>query len=216
VNVGRRAFVVAISFAVVARADAPDAGEPRESLDQAKLDALLADVAKARRSIKSLRASLTQERKMTLLATTIKSTGQLAFVAPDRLRWELEPPDDVVYFVGPEGLAYRTKTQTTSVPAQGANVGRALSDLRALVGGDLGSLRDRYVLSATRTASEVEISGAAKDPKTASVRAWVLTLDKTLTLPVRARLVEGKSDTIDVVFSGATLNPEIDPKTMRP
>lgn len=194
---------------------APVPGDAREKLEGAKLDPLLADVAKARKAIRTLRASFVQERKLTLLATTVKSTGELAFVAPDRLRWELAPPDDVVYLIGPEGLSYRTRSSKATVPSSGANIAKALADLRALLGGDLGLLRDRYVLTGSKGPNDVEIAGTAKD-KTASVRAFTLVLDKTLVLPVKAKLVEGKSDTIEITFSNAQVNVPIDPATMRP
>lgn len=187
--------------------------EPREALDDAKLDALLADIAKARAGVKTLRADFVQERRLALLATTVKSTGKLAFVAPDRLRWELAPPDDVVYWIGPEGLSYKTRSSSATVPA--GNVGRALADLRVLLGGDLAKLRERYGLSGTRSAADVAIEGVAKD-KTASVRAFTLVLDKALVLPLRAKLVEGKADTIDVVFSNAVANAPVDAAIMRP
>lgn len=180
------------------------------------LDALLADVAKARKNVRTMKASFTQERAMKLLATSIKSTGQFAYVAPDRLRWELAPPDDVVYWIGPEGLSYRTKSSQATVPAGGANVARALGDLRALLGGDLASLKDRYVLTGSRGAESATVDGTAKDPKASSVRAFSLTLDKTLSLPLKARLVEGKADTIDIVFTNAAVNVPVDPAQMKP
>jgi outer membrane lipoprotein-sorting protein len=170
-----------------APAPAPAPSDGREKLEGAKLDALLADIANARRNVRTLRAGFTQERKLTLLATTVKSTGELAYVAPERLRWELAPPDDIVYLIGPEGL----------------------------FGGDLSSLKDRYVLSGSRGPSDVEVSGIAKD-KTASVRGFTLTLDKTLVLPVKAKLIEGKRDAIEITFSNAQVNVPIDPAIMKP
>jgi outer membrane lipoprotein-sorting protein len=195
----------------------------REKLDAAKVDVLLADIAKARKEVKTLRASIKQERRITLLAATVKSTGELLFAAPDRLRWDLAAPDDVVYFVGPEGLSYKTKTSSssTTVPAKaagGANVGRALGDLRALLGGDLGLLRDRYVLEASRGATDVEIAGTAKPDAAAktSVRAFTLVLDgKGFVIPIRARLIEGKTDSIDLTFSNVVINAPIDPSRLR-
>ncbi|MDB5221172.1 MAG: hypothetical protein JWO86_9099 [Myxococcaceae bacterium] len=186
-----------------------------EKLEGAKLDALLADIAKARKNVRTLRASFTQERRLTLLATTVKSTGELAFVAPERLRWELAPPDDIVYLIGPEGLSYRTRSSHATVPASGANIAKGLADLRALLGGDLSSLKERYVLSGSRGANDVEVAGTAKD-KTASVRAFTLTLDKTMVLPVKAKLVEGKSDAVEITFSNAQINVPIDPALMKP
>lgn len=212
------ATAAALAHAPVASADPPpDAGAPaaREELSPEKLEGLLGDIAKARKTTRTLAASFTQERKLALLATSVKSTGTLAFLAPDRLRWELLPPDDVVYWIGPEGLSYRTRTSRATVPAAGANVARALADVRALLTGDVKSLEQRYVLSGSRGASDVEIRGTARDPK-ASTRAFTLVLDKELVRPVKARLLEGKSDTIDLVFSNVVIDGPVDPKTMRP
>jgi outer membrane lipoprotein-sorting protein len=188
----------------------------RRALADGELDALLADVARVRRTVKTMRASFRQERAMKLLATSIQSTGQFAFVAPDRLRWELAPPDDVVYWIGPEGLSYRTRSSQATVPSGGANVARALADLRALLGGDLAALRDRYVLSGSRGDASATVEGTAKDPKAGSVRAFSITLDKTLALPMKAKLVEGKADTIEIAFSNAAVNVPVDPATMKP
>jgi outer membrane lipoprotein carrier protein len=201
----RRALLLASTSLLVAR--------PASADDS--LDALLADVAKARKNMKSMKATFTQERKLTLLATSVKSTGNLAFVAPDRLRWELDAPDNVIYWIGPEGLSYRTKSSSATAAPKGAAIANALADVRALLGGDLSSLKERYVMAGTRRADDAEITGTAKDPK-ASVKSFVLVLAKDLTVPVRARLVEGKSDAIDITFANAQINVPIDPVTMKP
>lgn len=212
-----RALALAALLLVTVPAHAEDAGAPpaREVVDGARLDALLGDIAKARKGVTTLRAGFRQERKLSLLATSVVSNGELVFVAPERLRWDLAPPDDIVYFIGPEGLSYKTKSSSATVPAQGASVARALADVRALLGGDLASLRERYTLSATRSASDVEIAGTAKDPK-ASVRAFTLVLDRGLVNPVRARLLEGKSDSVDLQFNNVVVNSPVDPAKMRP
>lgn len=204
-DVTRRAVVVGAALALTTRSAFVDEG----------LDALLADIAKARKNVRTLKAGFTQERKLTLLATSVKSTGNLSFVAPDRLRWELGPPDDIIYWVGPEGLSYRSKSGSATTSPRGTAVAKALGDIRALLGGDLGALRERYVLGGSRRDADVEITGTAKDPK-ASVKSFVLVLDKTLTLPRSARLVEGKSDAIDIVFSNAQVNAPVDPASMKP
>jgi outer membrane lipoprotein-sorting protein len=212
------ALLSSVAWGSPSRADeTADAGIPaREKLDGPRLDGLLREIVKARKEVKTLRATFTQERRITLLATSVKSRGELTFAAaPERLRWDLAPPDDIVYFVGPEGLSYKTKGSSTTLPAGGANVARALGDLRALLTGDLAALRDRYTLAASRTSSDVEISGVAKD-KSASVKAFTLALDKGLTIPLRARLVEGKSDSVDLVFSNVAVNPPVDPTGLKP
>ncbi len=213
-SIGRRTAALGILVAVCTLRRSASA-EEREPLAGKTLDAALAEIARVRRTIRTMRADFTQERKLRLLSTVVRSTGKLASVAPDRLRWELAPPDDVIYWVGPEGLSYRTKSSKANVPAAGANVARALGDLRALLGGDLAGLGERYVLGGSRGPADLEITGSARDPKS-TVRAFGITLDKTLAVPLRARLVEGKADNVDLVFANAQINVPIDAATMRP
>jgi outer membrane lipoprotein-sorting protein len=201
----RRALLLASTSLLVAR----------PLLAEESLDALLADVAKARRGMKTMKATFTQERKLTLLATSVKSTGNLAYVAPDRLRWELDAPDSVIYWIGPEGLSFRTKSSSATAAPKGAAIANALADVRALLGGDLSALKERYVMAGTRRADDAEITGTAKDPK-ASVKSFALVLGKDLTVPLRARLVEGRSNAIDITFANAQLNVPVDPVTMKP
>ncbi len=218
------ALLVALGLGVTAHADPfpVDAAAPRasgdagrEHLEGPRLDAMLAEIAKARKGVHTLKASFVQERTLTLLATAVKSTGELAYVDPDRLRWELFPPDDIVYFIGPEGLSYRTRSSKATVPQAGSNISKALKDLRALLGGDLSLLNERYTLSGSRSAGDVEITGIARD-KSANVRGFTLALDRTLVAPLRARLLEGKSDAIDITFANVQINVPIDPGSMRP
>lgn len=187
----------------------------RAALDDAGLASLLSAIANARANVATLRSSFTQERTMSLLATRVSSRGALTFVAPDRLRWELTPPDDVVYWVGPEGLSFRTRSSKATMPKVDAKIARGLTDLRALLGGDLRALGERYVLRGARGAGDVEITGTAKDPK-ASIRGFAVVLDEGLVLPRSARLLEGKSDAVEITFSNGAVNGPVDPRTMRP
>jgi outer membrane lipoprotein-sorting protein len=191
-------------------ADVGAAGGDAKALSQ-----LLADITKARKGVRTLKASFVQERKLSLLATSVKSTGEFDYVAPDRLRWELQAPDDVVYFVGPEGLSYRTKTSKATLPETAEKAEKGLADLRAIVGGDIARLDSRYVLSGVRKNTEVEIAGVARDA-TANVRGFTLVLDSTLTMPRRVRLREGKTDSVEIEFRDVRVNTPVDHARMRP
>jgi hypothetical protein len=48
------------------------------------------------------------------------------------------------------------------------------------------------------------------------VKAFTLVLDKGLVVPLRARLLENKNDSIDLTFSNAVVNGPVDPKLLRP
>jgi len=119
------------------------------SLAQAdEVSDVLAEIKKARAGLKTLVGPFVQERTIGLLATTVKSDGELTMVLPDRLRWELKPPDAVTYWIGPEGFAFATPRGSTNVgKAAAGRFGAVLGDLMNLLGGDLEKLRSRYELS---------------------------------------------------------------------
>ena len=222
-SVTRRAAIAGVVSVLaaprLARADA-DAGaarEPHVEVDAAALAGLLTEVAKARRAVKTLTASFTQERVIALLATRVRSTGKLVMVGPDRLRWELAPPDRIIYWITPDGIAYRTPRSSAALPPSGqsAKVAQALADVRAMIGGDLHTLEKRYTLSASRGATEVTFKGAAREPAT-RVRSFEVTTAKDLVRPVRARIVEGKRDATEIVFEGVKINETVDPALVRP
>ena len=212
----RRVFLSALLVASVASVASVAHAEDREKVEGDKLDQLLADLAKARKNLKTMKSSFTQERAMKLLATSIKSTGQFYYVAPDRLRWELGSPDDVTYWVGPDGLAYKTKTSSGSMATAQGNVAKSLGDLRALLAGDVTPLKARYDLTATRSSTDVILDGVSKDPKATGIKSFSMTMDAGLVKPIKAKLVEGKNDSIDITFSNVEVDKPIDPALMKP
>ena len=121
----------------------------------------LAEITTARAGLQTLAGAFTQERTIGLLATVVKSEGEMTLVRPDRLRWELRPPDAITYWIGPEGLAYATPTGGASVGKSAAGrFGAVLGDLLTLVGGDLEKLRARYDLTVQKPADATLILGA--------------------------------------------------------
>ncbi len=123
------------------------------------VDEALKKITKARGSIKTLQATFEQKRVIGLLATAVQSTGKLTLVRPDRLRWELNPPDAVTYWIGPTGLAMRNSEGVTKIGAGAA--GRfavVLSDLLIMLGGDMSKLRSRYSLTVSRDQGRMVLS----------------------------------------------------------
>jgi outer membrane lipoprotein-sorting protein len=116
---------------------------PEASADE--VSDVLAEIKKARAGLKTLVGPFVQERTIGLLATSVKSDGEVTMVLPDRLRWELKPPDAVTYWIGPEGFAFATPRGSTSVgKAAAGRFGAVLGDMMILLGGDLEKLRARY------------------------------------------------------------------------
>jgi outer membrane lipoprotein-sorting protein len=193
------------------------AREEREARADDVGDAL-ADIAKARTGLQTLTGTFTQERTIGLLATAVKSEGELTIVRPDRLRWELRPPDAITYWIGPEGLAYET-------PSGGASVGKSaagrfaavLGDLMTLMGGDLAKLRARYDLAVERGEAGLVLGArpTADDVKK-HVRSLTLRLRPNLWSVDRVEIEEVSGDRSVISFAAMTRDAKVDPARMLP
>jgi hypothetical protein len=182
------------------------------------LDDALARIAKARASLRSLVGPFTQERTISLLSTSVKSQGKLYLVRPDRLRWELEPPDDVVYWISPEGLAYRSKTGQGRIPATQARLASSLDDLRTLLAGDLSHLRGRYdlrLLPANAATGEIGFEATPRDPAM-PLKLLRFGVAADGVTPRFAELFEAAKDKTRIEFGALQRDVAVDPALVRP
>ena len=211
-TVSRRAFALggaalggaALALGPAARA-AGDAGD------------LVTRVGRARAAIKTLRGPFEQTRTIALLATDVRSRGTVTLARPTRLRWELGPPDDVTFWVGPEGLAYKSAHGHGRVAASSANIGAALDDLRELLGGDVARLRDRWDLRVTRDdPGGAELEAVPRAGVSARFQRLHLSLSPDLVRPTRVLLVEGARDRTVIDFGDLVVNAPVDDALMRP
>jgi outer membrane lipoprotein-sorting protein len=179
------------------------------------LDAALSDIAKARAGITTLQGPFTQERLVSLLATKVTSTGRITLVRPDRLRWELSPPDAATYWVLPDALAYSTKSGSGKIgkATQGPLAG-VLQDLLVILGGDLALLKGRYALSLVkRDATGIVVHATPLDAALAKTtkRVEMATGPDAATLQ-RVAIVEAGGDRSDIAFGALVRNAGVDPK----
>jgi hypothetical protein len=192
--------VVPLGLARVARAETSD------------LDRAIASIAEARASLRTLTGPFTQERTIGLLASKVRSTGTLTLVRPDRLRWELAAPDSVVYWVTPEGLAYKSARGEGRVGAGQARVAAALDDLRTVLGGDLQRLRTRYDL---RLVGELAFEAIPRAPSPAQLQKILFAVGADKVSPTRVELVEGARDRTVITFGALARDVPVDPARMR-
>jgi len=190
---------------------------PRAALAGDSLDDLLARIARARAPVRTMQGPFTQTRTIGLLATDVRSTGALILVRPDRLRWELAAPDDVTFFVGPEGLSYRGAHGSGSRLPPDARIAGAVDDLRTLLGGDLARLRERWDLKLLRDdASGAELEATPRATAPSPLRSMRFALARDLVRPTRALLVEGPRDRTVIDFGALVVDAPVDPAKMRP
>lgn len=179
---------------------------------------VLAEVKKARAGLKTLVGPFVQERTIGLLATTVKSDGEVTMVLPDRLRWELKPPDAVTYWIGPEGFAFATPRGATSVgKAAAGRFGAVLADLMILLGGDLEKLRTRYELSVPSRKDGVTLRAI---PKAEEVKKHIRRIEMrsgTELWMIREVTIEEQSGDLSVIrFGKMERDVRVDPAKMVP
>ena len=179
---------------------------------------VLADIKKARAGLKTLVGTFVQERTIGLLATTVKSDGEVTMVLPDRLRWELRPPDAVTYWIGPEGFAFATPRGSTNVgKAAAGRFGAVLGDLMILLGGDLEKLRTRYELTVPSRKDGVTLRAV---PKAEDVKKHVRRIEMRSgpeLWTIREITIEEQSGDLSVIrFGKMERDVRVDPSKMLP
>jgi hypothetical protein len=203
--------------ATASRGSSADPADVPARRDDARRDRLIGEIAKARSTLRTLAGPFTQTRSIGLLAAKVRSTGTLTLVRPDRLRWELAPPDEVVYWVTPEGLAYRSRSGAGVVHGTTAKVAAALDDLRVLLGGDLSLLSTRYDLVLSGNDDGPFTFDASPKPGAVGVAAHLtFTLAPDRVTPMSATIVEGPRDRTEIVFGALEKNGAVDPARVRP
>lgn len=178
----------------------------------------LAEITKARAGVKTLVAAFTQERTIGLLATAVQSDGEMTLVLPDRLRWELRPPDAVTYWVTPEGFGFATpKGGGGAGKGAAGRFGAVLSDLLILLGGDLEKLRGRYELSIPSRKDGMVI---AARPRAEEVARLVSRLEMAcgpeLWSVKRVVIEEQGGDRSVITFGKVQRDAKVDPARMKP
>lgn len=178
------------------------------------LDETLKRIAEARKKLQTLRADFVQVRTIGLLATKVTSKGRLTLVMPGRLRWDLLPPDDVTYWIGPKGLAMRNAEGVKRIGKSAAGrFASVLSDLRTMLGGDLRRLRKRYDLSIEDEDGRSVIVAKPKDAKVKKhIKQLVLVTDPKRALVERVTIAEKNGDDSVITFSGFRKNEPVDEK----
>ena len=215
-SLSRRRFLAIVSGAPVALCLArarPAFADTKPLPDAPELDRAIASIAEARASLRTLTGPFVQERTIGLLASKVRSTGTLTLVRPDRLRWELAAPDSVVYWVTPEGLAYKSTRGEGRVGAGQARVAAALDDLRTVLGGDLGHLRARYDL---RLVGDLAFEAIPRSPSPAQLQRILFAVAADRISPTRVELVEGPRDRTVITFGALQRDASVDAACMRP
>ncbi len=173
------------------------------------VDDKLAAITRARAGAKTLVGPFTQVATVGLLRSQVQSSGTLYLQYPNRLRWELGPPDSVTYWVAPEGLAYKGLHGGGRIPAD-TNAQADVDALRAMLGGDVSGLKTRFDVKEIPS----DTTGPAFEctPKTAlRLRKLTFSLDADLVRPRKATIVYDNRNKTEITFGELKRDAPISP-----
>ena len=183
------------------------------------LKAALDDLAKARGTLKTMVAPFTQTRSIGLLSSDVKSTGELTLVRPDKLRWELFPPDATTYWIVPEGIFVKSATsgKAQKAPAGAGGFSLVLSDIMTFLGGDLSTLTQRYDLSCPSREGGITLVAIPKSEqvKKALSRLEIKTTPELWAMS-KVTIDEPSGDKSVIVFGKSVRDVAVDSAKMKP
>ena len=190
-----------------------DQGDHNEGDLDDSVDSVLDRVTEARASIETLQAPFSQKRRVGLLATEVKSKGKLTLVMPDRLRWDVLSPDEITFWIGPDGLVMKSDEGITRIGKGSAKrFAAVLGDLLVLIGGDIRTLKGRYTI----TAAGDKLALIPKDKRLAKhIKKVTLILDDASMVSI-VSIHEKNGDASTITFGDYKKNAKVDPKYINP
>ena len=193
-------------------ADGRPAGVSLDSLHgSAKVDAVIDQVVQRQRGMRSMRADFVQVRSSSLLLGDVRSTGELCYLAPDRVRWDYAKPDSMVVLFADDWV---TTYHPTGRRAERVKVA---SGDRRFVQALAGTLPMDDLMAYFRITFEdraaPEPYGFTLEPTAASLRKRLrslhLEIDRSLLLPVVVEFFEADGDTTRYEFHDIQINPDL-------
>lgn len=202
---------VVTGVALAASAEPPDPDAEGLTVSQ-RFEALVERIGIEQEGLRTLQARFVQRKESAFLLEPEASHGTFYYRAPDDLRWDYEPPTNVVVLVGPEEMVtwYRDLDRVERV-----RVGRQRDQvLRFLgAGASFDTLRRYFTVRATFPEDPGEPYLLHLEPESSRVARRIaslsLRLDRELFIPVFVRFVEPGGDVTELTFDDLRVNGEI-------
>jgi len=177
----------------------------------AKVDAVIDSVVQRQRGMRSMRAEFVQVRSSSLLLDDVRSTGELSYLAPDRVRWDYAKPDTMVVLFADDWVTTYHPTGRRAERVKVASGDRRF--VQALAGTlPLDDLMTYFRITFEDRAAP-EPYGFTLEPTAASLRRRLrslhLEIDRSLLLPVVVEFFEADGDTTRYEFHDIQINPEL-------
>ena len=147
----------------------------------------------------------------------VKSEGELTMVRPDRLRWELKPPDAVTILDHARGARLRDaewRGEREQERRRTLRRGAQRPDDAARRG--LSKLRARYELTVRRAGSVTIVARPLAEDVKKHLKSLTLVIAADLWTVQRIEIEENGGDSSVITFGKMTRDAPVDPAKMQP
>jgi len=206
-----RALLIAAILGQISLCPAWGGEDPGSS--SMRLEDLLERFNQVQQKTRSLTASFTEKRNLSLLAQPVVSSGTFLYSHPARIKWEYSGPEPRIFLITEDHfVAYyptRKKAEEVSLGKLAGRrvfrvfgIGQTAEDLRKFFDislGDAGSEQGTFLMVLTPKRRRI------KD-RLQMVRFWV---DEKTCLPRQLEYLETDGDSTTLTFSNVRVNPEI-------
>lgn len=174
-----------------------------------RLEALLDRVRIEQGKVESLQADFVQLKESSMLLEPLESRGEIAFSAPDKVRWEYEIPNPIsILIVDAEMTTWYRDIEQAERISVGRQSQRVIQYLG--VGSSMDDLLDYFILTLTVPLDESDpyvFELAPRFDKVAKrVQGMTIWVDPELFLPLRLRYLESDGDVTDIRFDRLRVN----------
>ena len=205
--------ILLITMVLGAAASLPPAIGEETGSSSAQLRDLLERFDETQRTTRSLSATFTEKKNLSLLARPVVSSGTFLYSRPTRIKWEYSDPETRVFLITEDHFVayYPQRKKAEEVPL-GRLTGRRI--FRVLgIGQTAEELGKFFVISLGDPGAEKGVTLMVLTPKRRRVkdrlqlvRFWV---DEKTCLPRQLEYVEADGDSTTLAFSDVRVNPEI-------
>jgi len=192
---------------------APGAGAEDPGAQSAQLREILGRFDETQRTTRSLSATFTEKKNLSLLARPVVSSGTFLYSRPTRIKWESSDPEPRIYLITEDQFVayYPQRKKAEEVPL-GKLTGRRV--FRVLgIGQTAEELGKFFEISLGDPGTEKGTVLMVLTPKRRRVkdrlqlvRFWV---DEKTCLPRQLEYVEADGDSTTLTFRDIRVNPEI-------
>jgi outer membrane lipoprotein carrier protein len=187
-------------------------GAPAKAAQEERLDAILAEMDKAGKRLKTMTADFVQTDHDFLLKDQEETRGKLYLAIPGRIRWEHAPPKEKVLVVKDDLVrVYNPTARQVHEFRRGQGSKSGGADLLIGFGSNSESIRKNYDVSlAAETDTEATLALVPKPDSKASLFTRIeLTLDKKTWTPVRSVFHSPNRNRADIRFENVALNRDV-------